>query len=204
MYSPAGREERSDAQRSREAIIEATLMTLTVRPGASMGDIAAAAGVSRGTLYAHFANRHRLLAAALRWITAEVEHRLDEVDPAIPAADALDQLVATSWWVLGHFAGLRAAARTEIGPAADTREEPLERIRAILVRGRAEGAFRDDQDLGWQSECFYAILRVGASRIGEDGPPRATVALEMVRTIRALLEAAPAASAAAVSSHRPR
>jgi TetR/AcrR family transcriptional repressor of mexCD-oprJ operon len=143
--------------------------------------------------------------AALRWITAEVEHRLDEVDPAIPAADALDQLVATSWWVLGHFAGLRAAARTEIGPpAADTREEPLDRIRAILVRGRAEGAFRDDQDLGWQSECFYAILRVGASRIDEDGLPRPTVAFEMVRTIRALLEAAPAASAAAVSSHRLR
>jgi serine phosphatase RsbU (regulator of sigma subunit) len=54
---------RSDARENRERILEAASRLLAQSPAASLGDVAAAAGVSRSTLYRHFAGRQELIAA---------------------------------------------------------------------------------------------------------------------------------------------
>jgi serine phosphatase RsbU (regulator of sigma subunit) len=56
----AGR--RADAIRNDERILEAAARLLDHSPAASVSDIAAAAGVSRSTLYRRFADRNELLA----------------------------------------------------------------------------------------------------------------------------------------------
>jgi len=203
MRSRATRALRSDATRNRDAIVEATIETLTRQPGASVTQIAAAAGVSRATIYGHFASRTHLVAVALRWIAGRVDERFARVDPARPPEEALDDLVATSWWALGQLAGMTAAARWGAS-ASDLRllqNESRSRIEELIHRGRETGAFRSDQDLEWQTACFTAILRAGASRTRGGEPPAAEVADEMVATIRAMLAVAPGTSPA--DSPRP-
>lgn len=196
MYFEPGRRIRSDAHRNRDAIIEATLTTFNGSLGASMGEIAAAAGVSRGTLYSHFPSRHALVAATFRWVMAEIDEQLDRMNPTLPARESLEELVTTSWWVLGHQAGMTAVARVEL-PASELRRlhgRSLSRIHGLLARGRDEGVFRADQDLGWQAECFYAILQVGASRIQDERLLQPDVAAEIIATILAMLAAVPGGS----------
>ena len=54
---------RSDAQQNRERLLEAAGRLLAQSPTATLADVAAAAGVSRSTLYRHFARREELIAA---------------------------------------------------------------------------------------------------------------------------------------------
>ncbi len=196
MYFDHGRPLRSDAHRNRQAIIEAALATFTGKPGARVGEIAAVAGVSRGTLYSHFPSRHALIAAAFRWVMTEIDEQLDRMDPMLPARESLEELVTTSWWVLGHLAGMTAVAMAEL-PASELRRLPGEsllRIHGLLTRGRDEGVFRTDQDPTWQAACLYAILQAGASRIRDRHVLQPDVAAEMVATILAMLAAVPGGS----------
>jgi serine phosphatase RsbU (regulator of sigma subunit) len=57
-------EGRADTRRTRARIVEASRRLLEQAPTTPVGDIAAAAGVSRSTLYRHFPDRKALLAAA--------------------------------------------------------------------------------------------------------------------------------------------
>ncbi len=52
---------RADARRNVERILEATTELIATDPGASMERVAAAAGVSRATLYHHFHSRDALM-----------------------------------------------------------------------------------------------------------------------------------------------
>ncbi|HOB57265.1 MAG TPA: TetR/AcrR family transcriptional regulator [Rhodoglobus sp.] len=186
-----GRRGRADAVRNRTAIIEATLSTLNEKPSASLAEIATAAGVSRGTLYGHFPSRQSLVAAAFDWLMGDVDAQLAKIDPATPAVASLEQLVATSWWVLGHIAGMTTAANLEI-PARELRRlhrEPLARIQGLLAQGREQGVFRSDQDLEWQAQCFYSILQAGATQVRGGRLLPSTATAEMATTIRAMLEA---------------
>jgi serine phosphatase RsbU (regulator of sigma subunit) len=54
---------RSDAQENRERLLVAAGRLLAQSPTATLADVAAAAGVSRSTLYRHFAGRQELVAA---------------------------------------------------------------------------------------------------------------------------------------------
>jgi AcrR family transcriptional regulator len=54
---------RADAERNIAAILDAAVELLGERPDSSMAEIAAAAGVARQTVYAHYDSREALLAA---------------------------------------------------------------------------------------------------------------------------------------------
>src|SRR4051794_16748048 len=54
---------RADARRNRERILKAAQRLLEQSPVATLGDIAAAAGVSRATLYRRFGSRAELIRA---------------------------------------------------------------------------------------------------------------------------------------------
>ncbi len=107
------RHRRADAIRSRERILAAAERLLNQSPTATIGDIAAAAGTSRTTVYRHFADRRNLVAevsdgqssqAPVDGSTPFAAGRLGRAHPvaldaihvldAVPPAQLPEQLVA--------------------------------------------------------------------------------------------------------------
>lgn len=91
---PIARRHRVDGERSRAAILRkaASLATLEGLEGLSIGTLAAAVGISKSGLYAHFGSKEELQLATV----AEAERILtDEViTPALAAHPGLGQLTA--------------------------------------------------------------------------------------------------------------
>jgi AcrR family transcriptional regulator len=87
-----GRIAGATAAETREKLLAAAADAFAEQgyDGTRVADIAAAAGVSNGALYAHFASKAELLVAALR---AHGERQLDEVLAADPGRPVLEVLV---------------------------------------------------------------------------------------------------------------
>ena len=91
---PRARHPRADGERTRAAILRAaaSLATVDGLEGLSIGNLAAATGMSKSGLYAHFGSKQELQLATVdeaeRILTAEV------VQPALAARPGLAQLAA--------------------------------------------------------------------------------------------------------------
>src|SRR6202035_2581873 len=90
----APRRQRADGERTRDAILRAaaSLATVDGLEGLSIGHLAAAIGMSKSGLYAHFGSKQALQLATVeeagRIFAAEV------VEPALTAPAGLGQLMA--------------------------------------------------------------------------------------------------------------
>ena len=112
--APPPRRRRSDARRSIDAILNAARTVLGERPDASMEDIAATAGVTRQTVYAHFPSRDALIAALLHAVGAETLAAIDaaRLDTA-PPADALRRFLDIGWQLIRGYPFLLGPALTQ-------------------------------------------------------------------------------------------
>jgi len=92
--SPRPRQPRADGQRTRQAILSAaaSLATVDGLEGLSIGNLAAATGISKSGLYAHFGSKQELQLATVQ----EAERILTEevVQPALAAPAGRGQLAA--------------------------------------------------------------------------------------------------------------
>jgi AcrR family transcriptional regulator len=162
------RRRRADAERNIAAIVDAALTCLGERPQASMTEIARTAGVGRVTLYAHFPSRRALLEAALDHVLAEAGALLESqhLDDQ-PADEALGALVGSNWQLLDRYRRVFAAAQHELTPQQLRRhhDPALNRIRALVERGQAEGGFRTDLPLDWLVTTVYSLTHAAADDV---------------------------------------
>jgi len=89
---------RADAARNREAVLDAAgrLLDTATDPGqVSMDDVAAVAGVGKGTLFRHFGDRVGLLRALYEERSTRLHEELRAVAPGRPADQVLSLLHAT-------------------------------------------------------------------------------------------------------------
>ncbi len=91
VSEPIVADERGDDSAKRRQILEGARQVFLARgfEGASMGEIARAAGVSKGTLYVYFESKDDLFKALTRSERAglaEALFRLDEDDPDVAGA----------------------------------------------------------------------------------------------------------------------
>jgi AcrR family transcriptional regulator len=161
------RRRRADADRSSAAVLNAAIDLLGRRPQANMAEIAVAAGVTRQTVYAHYASRDRLLAAILEHITAETVAVFDDLDLAdLPAPEALSCWIDASWQVLGRYPILLTEAVAQ--PPGDElgRHLPISALLVrLLERGRAGGQFDAAPPVNWQMAAVVALGHAAAQEV---------------------------------------
>ena len=167
-HDPSRDHRRSIADRNIEAILDGAERLLERGGQATISAVAAEAGLSRVTVYAHFPTREDLLKAvaerAVRLATVEIQMTwLDEGS----AADALDRLVAESWRVLDRHQAMAQATAEQL--SADDRRDLhgtfLGGIRRLVDRGREQGCFRSDLPPEWLVASFYALIHAASDEV---------------------------------------
>ncbi len=175
---------RAIAERNVESILDAAERLLEHGEQATISAVAAEAGLSRVTVYAHFPAREDLLKAV-----AERAVRLAAVDLAAArldegsATEALDRVVTLSWQVLDRRQAM-ARATAELLSADDRQhlhEALLAEMRRLVERGRAQGIFRADLPTEWLVVSFYALLHAAGDKV-RAGRLAAGAAPDVLRT----------------------
>lgn len=162
---PTSRRRRADAERSVAAILDAAVDVLGQRPDASVEDVAAGAGVSRQTVYAHFPSREELIAATVDRISAEAIAAIDDADlDRGTAADALLRLLDASWRTFHRYPLL-------LDPAASTgddarRHQPVvDRLHRLIKRGQAAGEFDRKLSPAWLVTSIIALGHAAGEQV---------------------------------------
>jgi TetR/AcrR family transcriptional regulator, mexCD-oprJ operon repressor len=183
--SAAALPRRADARRSIERILDAAVEELS-QGSASMGAVAARAGVARATLYAHFPTREALIEAVTeRAIADSIETiRAAEPDRSDPA-EALARVLSAAWRALGRYHGLVAITTSRLDHARQQalHEPVLGMLRALVERGQKSGAFNPDVPTDWLLTVLLELVHT-ASREMTGGR------LSAKKAEQALLEAA--------------
>jgi TetR/AcrR family transcriptional repressor of mexCD-oprJ operon len=170
------------AEANVDAILNGAERLLERRRPANISVVAAEAGVSRVTVYSHFRDRQRLLEAVLERTMRRAMAALESAEPERgPAVDALARVLAASWEEIGRSEGLGHASTAELSAEAIRRaHEPAQAvIRALVERGRRDGAFRTDVDASWLVTSLVALIHAAAAeaRAGRLDPNTAVEAL---------------------------
>ena len=160
------RRPRRDAVERRARIIEIARDVLLADPDATLETIAAAAGLTRRTIYGHVASREALIAEVIEVGAARIAGSVDaalalamvgaaDVDPAdresnieADPALAVARLGAALWDEVGD---VRASAALAVrdphrGRVAELLAPVRSRLRDIVAIGSRSGRFRDDLD----------------------------------------------------------
>jgi TetR/AcrR family transcriptional regulator, mexCD-oprJ operon repressor len=180
---------RRIADRNIAAILDAAETLLEERAAVSIAAVAATAGLSRVTVYAHFATWDALLEAVLERAARRTTAALEEADPDHgPPLAALERVLAAGWRELARNRAIAQAGATQLSPAALARaHHPIHHWLGRLVeRGRADGSFRTDLPADWLLTGALALIHAGAQevRAGRIGEPDALQVLTV--TIRDL------------------
>src|SRR6201994_3063333 len=193
----APRRPRADGERTRSAILRAaaSLATVDGLEGLSIGHLAAALGMSKSGLYAHFGSKQELqlatVAEAGRIFAAEV------VEPALAAPAGLAQLEALCEAFFEHlqrrtFPGgcFFSGAALEMGTRPGPVKEAIAAFQAGfvgLIRGFAataieQGELPADEDPGRLAfELNGIILATDANFVLHDDPAVLELARQVVR-----------------------
>jgi len=178
---------RIDAQRNREAVIDAALEILTRNPNASMQTIAERSGVGRTTVYRHFPTRVDLVRALFERVLEEAETVTSSVID--PDADAATVLRALGPALIGiglrfqYLHGLRQMGDAVIVENTFNLDDP---VHIYMTEAIERGEIRPELPLQWILTIMHALtsttlVEVNAGRLDSDHAGR-ILAETFVRT----------------------
>src|SRR5512134_3422814 len=138
----------------RDEILEAAAGVLARSDGTSMEDVAAAAGISRGTVYRYFPNRESLLRALEAAANEEARVRLAEANlERVPVDEGLARATRALVAVGEHFIVLLRERR----PPEPSFAPPLVEL---LTRGVESGDLRTDVPVTVLVEALLVLVAV--------------------------------------------
>jgi AcrR family transcriptional regulator len=141
----ATRAPRRDAAANRDALIAAAALLLNRDPAVSLEAIAAEAGLSRRSVYGHFATRDDLV----REVSLRGAARIGVAARPAPIADPVVQLASLAARLWAEVEHVRVMAQLTVrGPMAHEVGEALaplrKAVRDLVRRGVESGRMRDD------------------------------------------------------------
>jgi len=152
--------------RTAAAILDAAASVLSERgSSANMADVAAAAGVSRATLYRYFPDREALLDALASHALADSAARLADAGlERAPVVEAIERIVRALTAVGDRYTVL---AGEQVDP------DEVERliaapVRAVLARGIESGLLRQDLPADVLLEVFRGAI-IAATQLIRQG-----------------------------------
>lgn len=162
---------RADAERTVQAILQASERVLAANPAATMEQLAEAAGVARTTIHRRFASREALLDeltgwAARQFADAVVSGRPDTGPPLI----ALYQVTANVLRVKASWSfAMNRAAKASHPEAARIHAEVQGTCDRLFRRAQQAGVLRSDIDLVWTRRVYYALIHEAAAEGADAG-----------------------------------
>lgn len=185
---------RAIADRNVAAILDAAEELIRGHAPVTIAAVATAAGVSRVTVYAHFATTEALLEAVIERAVGHASAALAAARTAEgPATEALERLLAVGWRELGRHAAMAEAASALLSADAMARSHRAahHEVAELVERGRKDGSFRTDVPTGWLVTCCFALIHACAEevRAGRVDPAEAEGVLIM--TVKALFMVKP-------------
>jgi TetR/AcrR family transcriptional regulator, mexCD-oprJ operon repressor len=183
MTTAATDHRQATAERNVEAILDAAEGLLRRRAQPTIAAVAKESGVSRVTVYSHFATRADLVEAVVARATSAASTSIEEAKPGEgDPVEALERVVNVSWEQLERHEAIRRAAAEELDPAAITRshESAAHMLRKLIERGRRAGAFRKDLPVEWLVASCFSLLHTAADEVREKRlkPDNAMAAVE--------------------------
>lgn len=190
MAQQAADHRRATAERNVEAILDGAERLLSRGAPLTIAAVAGEAGVSRVTVYAHFAGLPELVEAVVRRVVtgADAALRAADVDRG-PALDALDRVVASGWSSLDRHHAVAGAAAEHLSAEALRRShgQMTTTVAALLERGRAEGAFRDDLPVDWLVSALLAVMHAAGDDVRAGRMAAADAPAVLRATVRSLI-----------------
>jgi AcrR family transcriptional regulator len=165
---------RRNPEQTRRAIVEATLAALSEGQFLpTTKDISARSGASERSIFVHFPGRDDLRLAVVEEQASRVEALIEDIDPALPLSQRIDEVVRGSAAVyeLQRFPRLAGLIEAHTVPGVDARMHETEhRIRESLSHTFGPELAQDEQLLdlveaaiGWGAQ-HYLIERRRLSR----------------------------------------
>lgn len=135
----------------REQLFQGVAEVLVANPGASTGEIASAAGVSRATLHRVFGARDELVGTVYGWLLEQCNQIFDRCRiESGPVLEVFDLLVEDSYPLAQSYWLLIAKPELESVPEIRDGVGRLDsRLEDFFVRGQKEGLFRPDLPSRW-------------------------------------------------------
>jgi len=145
---------------TRKRILNVAVEVLGQNPDAGMGDVAAAAGVVRRTVYGHFPTRSDLIRSLTQQAVNEVAAVLDEVNASDRAAETVWVDFIARLWPLAHrYRVLLALRRGEYGEEIHALLGPVDKTLADLVqKGQDSEVFGRHLPAQVLSQIAYAAV----------------------------------------------
>ncbi len=176
--SVSGKEGRRGERTEREILLAAARLLIVDR-GASMQEIAAAAGVGRTTLHRYFPSREALIRAIAMDALGECEAAIEKSRIGEGSVEGALQRLFEELVPIGeryHF--LLAEAELDDDPEYLSAEEKIDApICGLIERGRRDGTFRADVPTAWifktvETLLFAAWEGVRAGKLAPRDTPR--------------------------------
>ncbi len=166
----------------RDKILDIATEVLIANGGASMHDIAIAAGIGRTTLHRHFSSRAALMRALLDAALDAAERAIEEC--RVHEGTVIEALtrVAEAFVPLGHrYHFLLGEYRYTEDSATQGRMARLnQRFETLMRRGQRDGTLRTDLPVGWMNDVLGGLLfaawdAIRDGRIARRAAPRLVV-----------------------------
>lgn len=134
------------------------MRVLSERPEANVEEVAAAAAVTRQTVYAHYPSREALLNAAIDHVSAEAIAAMDaaELDQG-PPEEALLRFLAAGWRTFERYPLLLRMSPADPRAEHDRNQPVMHRLEQLIRRGQESGAFDPTQSPAWLADVAISL-----------------------------------------------